>query len=283
MTIVRGQFQKLIAPGLAQAMSQSAQGPANSQQAMQQGLAQMSLAQQQKVLSLSQVQQKMLAQQLGAYGMHPGQFLASPSPPPPPKPEGIPLWVGGRFALYQTDMEVFSLYRTKDWQRVMGWPEPPSRRTLAATLLDLRARDLQVNATDIFGMLLGVRLFLIGNDFKLRSPMRETVWETNQLSVPIWAEDEVVRGVAGIHAAWPPKSLRVRPLIDFGKYHRLAIAEVRGHGKFVKGEEGWRAEKVIIDRVFLPADTWNNKLYRRRLTENYPQVTFEEEPWRLAK
>lgn len=156
--------------------------------------------------------------------------------------------------------------------------QPPTRALVAAIIRWDRDHRPKVNARDVFGSLLGVRYFRLTDHLMLQSPAQGTVWEAEVLHADHWSDESVVRGVYGIHAAWPSMGSDVKPVIDFEDSH--VVAHVRGQGRFAAGKMGWRAEIVIVDTVYLPRAVWP---HRRRLEKRYPAITFEEESWTLEK
>lgn len=105
----------------------------------------------------------------------------------------------------------------------------------------------------------------------LVSPTTWAVWESHVLKVPKWHEANVVRGVAGIHAAWPTLSGRLPAEIAFWYYNTRdtshIIAEVLGWGRVATGNLGWRAENVMIKKVYaqLPEQV-------AKIQERYPEI-----------
>jgi hypothetical protein len=201
---------------------------------------------------------------------------------------------------YQLCFAWNGVYRLRKWKKVtqpastqvgiheglVDWCYLPSRSSIAAAIREDRLRKLCVNARDpMDGSLLGVRIFKLSPSLKLQSPNQGTIWESNVLQIADeWQETEIVRGAAGIHAAWPPRSLMVAPLIDTVKPDAVSLFScVRGYGRYVAGTEGWRAEKVIVDRVFLPESIRSRWRMMKRLEKLYPEISFEEQPWTLER
>lgn len=104
---------------------------------------------------------------------------------------------------------------------------------------------------------------------RLYSPIQRTVWDGPELRCEAWDEGDVVRGAAGIHAlrvprSWEtlsgfagyggnPASLVLRP--DGGLGAEVPVTGiVERFGKYVLGEDGWRAEWVIIRKLRAPTD-----------------------------
>lgn len=204
--------------------------------------------------------------------------ITSSSMETPKKP--LALAVFGDYSLVETQW----WYKLKHVKRgtVAGWKLIPSRAAIAAAIREERRTCPRVNARDDYGALLGVRCFDLTKDFRLTSPVQGTVWDSSVLTAVEWKEDGAVRGECGIHAAWPPRYWTAEPEIDCDGNTNI-IACVRGMGRFVAGEEGWRAEKVIVDRVFLPVSLWNRWRVLKRLQKLYPEISFEEQPWTLER
>lgn len=101
----------------------------------------------------------------------------------------------------------------------------------------------------------------------LQSPQQETLWEQGELRCEKWDKDEAVRGKSGIHALLAPENWR-----DLAWEYQIGQTQITGlverMGKFVLGEDGWRAEWVIIRELSVPTQDLADKL---KLT--YPEVT----------
>lgn len=101
---------------------------------------------------------------------------------------------------------------------------------------------------------------------ELRSPQHCTPWPSPELRCEDWSQDDVVRGVSGIHAALVPENWIAQTipeaggvteafLKDFGAGQHACImlhGIVERFGKFVLGTEGWRAEWVVIRKLQAP-------------------------------
>lgn len=199
------------------------------------------------------------------------------------EPDGRTLICVGAYKLKDTGKH-FNLYHDLDTY-VCSWARKamPSRSILAHAIRFHRACRPRVGKRDLVdGSLVGVRYFTWTDDYHLQSPQRKTVWESSTLAVAGWDESEAVRGVCGIHACWPSWNGAIQPHIDM-ECPNGVMAHVRGYGKFVSGKEGWRAEKVIVDTVYLPPELVNRWRVVKRLNRLYPEVTFEEEPWTLER
>lgn len=237
-------------------------------------------AQNQKALSQQQYQNQVLGQFQGGQLAQLGQTLTQ-NRPPSSLPTG-PILLHLHHYCVRKIGSCYHVQNLKHRYEVCTWKFVPSRRILAAAIRMDRGFRPRFNARDEFGSLLGVRWFRLGDDLRLVSPNQGTVWDTNVLTVSEWCESDAVRGVAGIHAAWPTMGGTVQPEIDTVEPTNT-LALVRGLGKFVSGATGWRAEKVIIDTVYLAPELINRWRVVKRLARLYPEISFEEQPWTLEK
>lgn len=102
----------------------------------------------------------------------------------------------------------------------------------------------------------------------LVSPAQGEPWPEYTLMIKRpWNEDEVVRGVSGIHACRLPKGewkTAERPN-DMPAGHILGVVE--RFGKYALGEMGWRAEWVVIKELLAP-----DEATARLLRGTYPEV-----------
>lgn len=100
------------------------------------------------------------------------------------------------------------------------------------------------------------------NGTHLQSPYMNTVWRDSDLRCTEWSTDDAVRGEAGIHALFVPRGRK--PAAE-------STAQVCGiverFGKFVQGEDGWRAEWVFIRELFP-----RNAKLAEKLRVAYPDV-----------
>jgi hypothetical protein len=91
----------------------------------------------------------------------------------------------------------------------------------------------------------------------LISPFRKTRWEGPVLNAHAWSTDEAVEGVAGIHATHAQKQARCIAAMERTRrgwrryFTTVAVGRVRGCGKYVIGVNGWRAQQVIVDKLFI--------------------------------
>jgi hypothetical protein len=101
----------------------------------------------------------------------------------------------------------------------------------------------------------------------LQSPQQNTVWEGPELRCERWDKDEAVRGASGIHALLAPECWR-----DLEWEYQIGDTPVTGlverFGKFILGEDGWRAEWVIIRELQVP-----DRKVATELARTYPEVT----------
>jgi len=121
------------------------------------------------------------------------------------------------------------------------------------------------------GMLAGVKA-LQWCGTCLRSPTQRTPWQSHVMKVPHWRESDVVRGQAGIHAAWP--TLEPGKLAGelYGGYYnpmneKDVIVEVVGWGRCAVGDMGWRAENVMIKKVYA-----QTPYQVKQIAARYPEV-----------
>jgi len=111
----------------------------------------------------------------------------------------------------------------------------------------------------------------------LISPSEKTVWHTAELRVSAWNTSDVVRGVAGIHAArmpynWRRASLNGTELDAFKPFQKfeqkfirhvgtisipiksnIVTGIIERFGRYVLGTKGWRAEWVVIRKLKAPS------------------------------
>jgi len=212
-----------------------------------------------------------------------GWYIVGGEQQGPQEPPGKTVVCVGRYKLKYA-ANYFSLYHGLD-TFVCSWngKSMPSRSILAHAIRFHRSCRPRVNARDpVDGSLMGVRYFILTDDYHLQSPQQKTVWEKATLTVPQWSDDSAVRGEMGVHACWPAWNGVMQPHIDM-ECPNGVMAQVRGYGKYVSGKEGWRAEKVIVDTVYLPPELVNRWRVVKRLSRLYPEITFEAEPWTLER
>ena len=113
-----------------------------------------------------------------------------------------------------------------------------------ARLAQFAARRRAFRAAD--GALVGWRTWAIRGDM-LESPSQSTLWAGAELVAQALVTSGGARDAPGIHASWS------RRHGDYKAYAprsgRWVIGRVRGYGRYVVGPEGWRAERVAIDRL----------------------------------
>lgn len=190
-------------------------------------------------------------------------------------------WAHGPYSVGYLDKHYYLSRVSREGGRIdlYAGSLPPSRALLAAVIRWDRGHRPRVNARDEFGSLLGVRYFRITDSLHLQSPSQGTIWDSAVLNAVGWSDDNAVRGSVGIHAAWPAMGANSFPVIDAGGQ---VIARVRGQGKYVMGKEGWRAERVIVDTVYLP-HALKTASRVRRMEALYPSIAFEDESWTLER
>lgn len=160
----------------------------------------------------------------------------------------------------------------------LGWTPHASR--LEARRAILRNRDMPVRrAAD--GGLVGWRVWVLDTwrTYKytdqgpepvrdvqtfLVSPHRGTTWNGPTLSAEVWSDEAAVEGHAGIHAALRPEP--IQGTLCFSAMNTVT-GRVRGYGRYVLGTRGWRAERVVIDYLRVPADVYDE--VRGPLSERY--------------
>lgn len=260
MAIIQGSFKQLLAPRAAMSGGQGILGQivASQKQSAQQ----------------QQLQTQNMQLNVSPYGAVSRLFGSTSAEEYPT------ICLIGTYRVIHTDD--WYMLELPDKTRPVAWKSIPSRSLLAAAIKQVRQHRLRMNARDDYGSLLGVRAFKLTGNYLLQSPSQNTIWTEDHLTTSNWDEGEVVRGLAGIHAAWPPMSFASRPLIDTIADVGV-IASVRASGRFVAGKEGWRAEKVIVDTVYLPSHILTHWRIIKRLTKQYPNISFEEEPWALER
>jgi len=154
---------------------------------------------------------------------------------------------------------------TPMWQVERGFVELSPRSFSARRAVRHVARDRMqsrtrrgLRAPD--GGLWGVREFSIGGG-KLISPIMKTVWERPALVANTFDDSTEVKGAAGIHACWPawPHACR--------DYSAAVYGLVRGYGRTVQGDNGWRAERVIIEALLV-----RSRDLEKELRRSYPEA-----------
>jgi hypothetical protein len=97
---------------------------------------------------------------------------------------------------------------------------------------------------------LGWRVWAVRRDGTLMSPLRGTLWSDSSLDARVWDDGAAVEGRAGIHAWRCPRDWRIAAP---SRRHDAVLASsanatglVERHGRYVLGEDGWRAERVSI-------------------------------------
>jgi hypothetical protein len=81
----------------------------------------------------------------------------------------------------------------------------------------------------------------------LKSPSQGTLWDTATLVAKDPVLGDVVRGEAGIHASWSRKG----DCLETWPRGQAVLGRVLGYGTHAAGPEGWRAERVTIDRLLV--------------------------------
>ena len=147
----------------------------------------------------------------------------------------------------------------------------PTRSAAAAALVRMRGQLPLCGARLPDGALSGVKALRIGIDGRLYSPQLGVEWPGPVLVAPDFSMSDAVAGKTGIHAKWPRRdgdhTAAVWEYLP-GRSH-AAIALVAGYGRFVAGKLGWRAERVMLQRVYAPAQ------HVHSLAQKYREVPVE--------
>jgi hypothetical protein len=109
------------------------------------------------------------------------------------------------------------------------------------------------------GALVGWRYWRVSSALPdlLISPFRQTRWDGPVLTAHTWSTHDAVQGLAGIHATHTQKQARRFAALERGYRGSytytttVAIGRVRAYGRYVVGTNGWRAERVIVDKLFI--------------------------------
>ena len=102
--------------------------------------------------------------------------------------------------------------------------------------------------SDVFGY----RGWLVESDGLLVSPQQKTPWLDHELVAHGWTDDKAVRGVGGIHALLVPREWKKQG--DSAYVDERSVAGiVERHGRYVLGEDGWRAERAVIRALAAPS------------------------------
>jgi len=132
----------------------------------------------------------------------------------------------------------FGACSVKDALRAHVWVEYLKRRYKRGA----RASD---------GGLWGVREFVMRMQqgrLLLCSPHMGTPWRRPALVAGEFVDSSEVRCAAGIHAYWPGRRHALQ-ILGLNRTIARAQALVRGYGRTVQGDDGWRAERVVIEAV----------------------------------
>lgn len=171
-------------------------------------------------------------------------------------------WLG-KFAC-QHSKKVDWVYRKKNGEHlVFNGPTMPTPAEIAHRILQERAAQPSRSIPNT----MGYRYWLWdGHKQFLHSPQIATAWHTSSLAVDEWDESNVVRGTAGIHAERMPRDWKraAASQIEPGRIY----GTVERFGKYVLGEEGWRAEHVLIHELMAP-----DREVGQAIKNRYPEVT----------
>lgn len=148
-----------------------------------------------------------------------------------------------------------------------------TRTAAAEALLRLRARMPLRGAKFPDGTLIGIKALRIGIFGSLYSPQRGTRWLGPSLVAKDFSLTAAVLGKSGVHAMWPRRDGKHAVGIqDYLPAINPAVAVVAGYGRFVTGKLGWRAEKVLLQTVYVPTRL------RRVVTSTYKEVVVIASP-----
>jgi len=123
------------------------------------------------------------------------------------------------------------------------------------------ARRAALRAAD--GALVGWRCWEVSGDL-LISPTQHTKWPSATLVAEGISRGTAVRNKEGIHASWDRRGDYARSYL-----HSPVIGRVRGYGAYAAGPEGWRAERVTIDRLLVIGDGSSAEDSARQLSARY--------------
>lgn len=110
---------------------------------------------------------------------------------------------------------------------------------------ELRAESTRRRRRASDGALVGVRWWIFDGAC-LMSPYQCTVWPTRELIAPHFGGGSRCRMRPGIHAFWRRREA-VQEAVNAGNI----VGRVLGYGRYIAGHEGWRAERVVIDRLWI--------------------------------
>jgi hypothetical protein len=128
------------------------------------------------------------------------------------------------------------------------------------------------------GGLVGVRTLRVLDDGRLQSPQRQTVWTGPSLTAQTWTDTGALRDECGVHAIWPGRAdprNQINLLLERIRQYRgcvpdcLAVGVVAGYGRYVAGEDGWRAEQQVLQAVF------TSPKFAPLIARRYPDVPVE--------
>jgi len=138
----------------------------------------------------------------------------------------------GRYRPVDRSTELRQVAEALDWRR--SWPRAWRDAIALAEYWSVDSEDRS---------LVGWRRWCIDGDM-LVSPYRCTRWPEPWLRADDGCDPSgPVRDAPGIHAYW------VRDAAMSGR--EPVWGEVRGYGRYAAGPEGWRAEEVVIVRLFI--------------------------------
>lgn len=149
---------------------------------------------------------------------------------------------------------------------IARWLTRPSRSAIAACIRKARAQDSRPSwkRPDTLGWR-GWRWDT--RRCVLVSPNQATPWPDRECRVENWSEASVVRGHAGIHACRLPRGdwRNARRPVDMLGTDVIGLVE--RFGRYVLGEQGWRAEWVIIKELMAP-----DEATAKAIRDAYPDI-----------
>lgn len=151
-----------------------------------------------------------------------------------------------------------------------------SRSAAAVALLRMRAQLPVCGVKHHDGALLGVKALRIDSAGTLHSPQRGTEWPGPALIAEEFSFASAVEGKAGVHALWPRRDGEHAQCVKgYLPERRPAVAVVAGYGRYVTGKIGWRAEKVLLQTVYVPTDLADAVQSKYREAEVRPSLLLD--------
>jgi hypothetical protein len=113
----------------------------------------------------------------------------------------------------------------------------------------------------------------------LESSSFHTTWHDLELRINNWDESEVVHGTRGIHAHRVPINWKIALNQGYGNVTGI----VERYGRYVLGEQGWRAEWVVIRKLLAPTQEIGfalEKAYPDAQVEYFDTERYGDQSWR---